>query len=177
MRKVVVYELVSLDGIAEAPDQFMDWFDDMDAALGQVIAPQDAVILGRRSYDEWAAYWPGKHIQPFSDFINPVAKYIATSTPLEPDWNNSSVIDGDLVSFVRELRAGQGGEIGIHASISVARALLAAGVVDELKLMIAPKVIGHGRKLFEGIPPIDLEPIRCAMLGGGNMLIEYRVVA
>lgn len=176
MRRVVVYELVSLDGVAEAPDQFMDWYDEMDAALGQVIAPQDAVILGRRSYDDWSAYWPGKDIQPFSDFINPVAKYVATSTPLDREWTNATVIDGDLVSFVRELKGGQGGQIGIHASISVARALLAAGVVDELKLMIAPKVVGHGRRLFEGIPPIDLEPIRWAMLAGGNMLVEYRVV-
>ena len=101
MRQVVVYELLSLDGVAESPDQFFsDWDDEMDARLGEVIGSQDAVILGRRSYDDWSAYWPGKDIQPFSDFINPVAKYVATSTPLGREWINTTVIEGDLVEFV-----------------------------------------------------------------------------
>ncbi len=81
MRKVVVYELMSLDGVAERPDEFFDWDDEMDANLGAVIASQDAVILGRRSYDEWAGYWPDSDIEPFATFINSVAKYVATSRP------------------------------------------------------------------------------------------------
>ena len=66
-----------------------------------LIAKQDAVILGRRSYDEWAAYWPGSDIEPFASFINGVAKYVATSTPLDGSWTNSTAIDGDLVDLVR----------------------------------------------------------------------------
>ena len=80
VRKIVVYELLSLDGVAEDPDEFFtDWDDAMDANLAAVIAAQDAVILGRRSYDEWAEFWPGSEIQPFATFINGVAKYVATS--------------------------------------------------------------------------------------------------
>jgi dihydrofolate reductase len=176
MRKVVVYELVSLDGVAEAPDEFIpDWDDDMDARLGEVIATQDAVILGRRSYDEWSAYWPGKDNQPFSDFINPVAKYVATSTPLAREWTNTTVIDGDLADFVRDLKRQQGGDIGIHASITVARALLAAGVVDELRLVIAPTIVGSGRRLLDGLPSIRLEHVRTAVSSGGYLLVDYRV--
>jgi len=177
-RTVVVYELLSLDGVAQDPDEFVDdWDDEMDARLGQVIATQDAVILGRRSYDEWSAYWPGKDIQPFSDFINPVAKYVATSTPLSREWTNSTVIEGDPVAFVRELKTGDGGEIGVHASISLARALLAAGVVDQLKLVIAPKSAGSGRRLLDGLPAIALDPIRSSISSGGHLLVDYRVVA
>ena len=176
-RKVVVYELLSLDGVAEDPNSFIaDWDDDMDVRLGEVIAPQDAVILGRRSYDDWSEYWPGKDIQPFSDFINPVAKYVVTSTPLGREWTNTTVIDGDPVEFVRRLKVGDGGEIGVHASISLARVLLAAGVVDELKLVIAPKVAGSGRRLLDGLPPIVLEPIRSSVSSGGSLLVDYAIV-
>ena len=177
MRKVVMYELLSLDGVADDPNSFIaDWDDEMDARLGEVIATQDAVILGRTSYDDWSGYWPGKDIQPFSDFINPVAKYVATSTPLGREWTNTTVIDGDPVAFVRDLKAQEGGDIGIHASISLARALLAAGVVDELKLVIAPKIAGSGRRLLEGLPPIVLEPITSSLSGSGHLNVDYRVV-
>src|SRR5665213_2996241 len=98
MRKVVVYELISLDGVAEDPDAFItDWDEAMDANLAAVIAPQDAVILGRRSYDEWAAFWPSSEIEPFATFINSVAKYVATSAPLDREWANASGVNGDLV--------------------------------------------------------------------------------
>ena len=82
MRKIVVYELLSLDGVAEDPDGFFsDWDDAMDANLAAVIATQDAVILGRRSYTEWSQFWPSSEIQPFVTFINGVTKHVATSTP------------------------------------------------------------------------------------------------
>src|SRR6266513_1041104 len=141
MRKAVAYELLSLDGVAEAPEVFMpDWDDAMEVHLATLIAAQDAVILGRSSYDEWAEFWPGSEIQPFATFINGVAKYVATSTPLEREWANTTVVDGDLIEFVRDLKDRPGGDIGVHASISVARALLAAGVIDELRLVIAPVI-------------------------------------
>ena len=137
MRKVVVYELLSLDGVAEQPDGFFtDWDDAIEANLGAVIVTQDSVILGRRSYDEWAGYWPGSDVEPFATFINGVAKYVATSTPLDRKWADTTVVDGELVEFVRDLKNRPGADIGVHASISVAQALLAAGLVDELRLVI-----------------------------------------
>ncbi len=81
MRKIVVYELSSLDGVAEAPDTFFGWDDALDAELAAVIATQDAVILGRRTYTEWAQFWPSSRIELFATFINGVTKYVATSTP------------------------------------------------------------------------------------------------
>ena len=176
MRKIVVYELLSLDGVAEDPDGFIaEWDEAMDANLAAVIAPQDAVILGRRSYTEWAQFWPSSQIQPFATFINGVTKYVATSTPLDRDWDNATAIDSALVEFVRDLKQQRGGDVGVHASISVAQALLAADVVDELRLVIAPRIAGRGRRLLDGLPPIKLESIRSEISPTGYLLVDYRV--
>jgi hypothetical protein len=110
LRKVVAGYFLSLDGVAEAPDRFLTaWDDETDASGADLIATQDAAILGRRSYDEWAEFWPGSEIQPFASFINDVPKYVATSTPLEREWTNSRVIDGGLVDFVSHLKGQPGG--------------------------------------------------------------------
>jgi len=175
VRKIVVYELLSLDGVAEDPDRFItQWDEAMDANLAAVISGQDTVILGRHSYDEWAAFWPDSAIEPFATFINGVPKYVATSTPLKQQWANTTVIDGGLVAFVRGLKDQPGGDIGVHASISVAQTLLAAGLVDELKLVIAPSVTGGGRRLLDGLPATQLEVIRSTTSPTGHLLIDYR---
>jgi dihydrofolate reductase len=133
------------------------------------------VILGRTSYDEWAAYWPTSDIEPFATFINAVEKHVATSTALDRSWTNATVINGDLVTFVRELKDRPGGDIGLHASISVTQALLAGGVVDELRLAVAPVIIGSGRRLLDGLPSTQLEPIRTETTPSGYVLTDYRV--
>jgi dihydrofolate reductase len=176
VRKIVVYELLSLDGVAEAPDEFIvHWDEAMQANLGAVIGTQDAVILGRSSYTEWAEYWPGSQVEPFATFINGVTKYIATSTPLDRDWANASVIEGGLVEFVRDLKQQSGGDVGVHASISVAQALLASDVVDELRLVVAPRIAGSGRRLLDGLPSTQLESIQSEISPAGYLLLGYRV--
>src|SRR5271155_1002651 len=100
MRKVVAYELLSLDGVAEQPDEFITDFDDvMQENLGRVIAAQDTVLLGRRTYDDWAVFWPASAIEPFASFINGVQKFVVTSTPPKQSWANTAVVEGDLPGF------------------------------------------------------------------------------
>jgi dihydrofolate reductase len=177
VRKVVLYELLSLDGVAEDPNGFIsDWDDAMQANLAAVIATQDAVILGRHSYDEWSEFWPGSEIEPFATFINGVAKYVATSRPLGREWANASVVGGGLVQVVQDLKNRPGGDVGVHASISVAQALLAANVVDELRFVIAPAIVSSGRRLLDQVPPIRLESIRSATSPSGYLLADYRVI-
>ncbi|SDJ36781.1 Dihydrofolate reductase [Frankineae bacterium MT45] len=177
MRKIVLYELLALDGVAQDPDEFFaEWDAEVDANLAEVIATQDTVILGRRSYNEWARFWPSSDIEPFASFINAVPKFVATSTPLDADWPNSTAIDGDLADFVRELREQPGGDIGIHASISVAQSLLAAGLVDEIRLVVAPALAGGGRRLLDGLPPAKLETIRSSTSSAGYLMLDYRVI-
>jgi dihydrofolate reductase len=176
-RKVVAGHFLSLDGVAEAPERFITaWDDETDASGADLIATQDAVILGRRTYDEWAEFWPGSEIQPFASFINAVPKYVATSTRLDREWTSSRVIDGGLIDFVRHLKGQPGGDVGVHGSISVTRTLLAADVVDELRLVIAPTIAGSGQRLLDGLPLIRLETIRGAASSSGHVLVDYRVV-
>jgi dihydrofolate reductase len=176
MRKVVLYELLSLDGAAEDPDKFItDWDEAMEANLAAVIATQDAVILGRRSYDDWSEFWPDSDIEPFATFINGVAKYVASSAPLGRPWHNATAVEGGLVPFVQDLKNSPGGDIGVHASISVAQALLAADAIDEVRLVVAPAIVGRGRRLFDGLPPIRLESLRSATSPRGYLLADYRI--
>jgi dihydrofolate reductase len=177
VRKIVVYELSSLDGVAEAPESFFtEWDDVVDARIPAAIATQDAVILGRRTYDDWARFWPTSEIEPFATFINGVTKYVATSTPLDRRWANATVIEGGLVEFVRNLKEQPGGDIGVHGSISVAQALLAADVVDQLSLVIAPCIVGGGRRLLDGLPSIRLESTRSETSPNGYLIVDYRVI-
>jgi dihydrofolate reductase len=175
MRKVVAYELLSLDGVAEQPNEFITEFDElMSANLGSVISTQDTVLLGRRTYDEWAGYWPPSEIQPFADFINPVEKFVVTSTPLELQWENSAVVPGDLAEFVAALKRRPGGDIGVHGSIAVAQSLLKAGLVDELRLVIAPELKASGRRLFDHTTPQRLSVTRNVTSPNGYLLVDLR---
>lgn len=176
-RKVVAGYFLSLDGVAEAPDRFLTaWDDETDTSGVRLISTQDVVLLGRRTYDEWASFWPTSDIEPFASFINAVPKYVATSRPLEPGWSNSHPVDGDLVDFVRRLKAQPGGDIGVHGSISVTRSLLSAGLVDELRLVVSPTIVGSGQRLLDDLPSTRLETVRSATSPSGHLLVEYRVL-
>ena len=177
MRKVVVYTLVSVDGVAQDPETFLFDFDKtMEANLAEVIGTQDVVLLGRRMYDEWSSYWPKSDDQPFADFINNVHKYVATASPLTNEWTAAEAIQGPVDDFVRELKAGQGGDIGVHGSIALAQYLLAQGLVDELRLLVAPHVVGTGRRLFEDDAAYSLELVGSTASPSGSLLIHYRVI-
>ena len=160
MRKVVAYELLSLDGVAENPDGFLtEWDDAMDANLAAVIAAQDAVILGRRSYDEWAEFWPGSEIQPFATFINGVrstSRHLHRSTGVgQCDCHRrraGRIRSGPEGSPRRRHRRPR--------QYLCRPTLLAADVIDELRLVIAPTIAGSGRRLLHGLPSIRLESIR-----------------
>lgn len=176
MRKLVAYELLSLDGVAEDPDEFITVFDDvMKENLGRVIATQDTVLLGRRTYDDWADFWPTSHIEPFASFINSVDKFVVTSTALGETWANTTVIDGDLLELVTELKWRSGGDIGVHGSIALTQALLERGLVDELRLVVAPALQVNGRKLFEKGLSKRLTLTRNVASPSGYLLLDFQV--
>ena len=178
MRKVVLYTLLSADGVAQDPETFVSDFDPVvEANLGEVIAAQDTVLLGRRMYDQWSEYWPGSDDQPFADFVNAVEKHVATSTPLATSWTNARAIEGPVEDFVRDLRTGDGGDIGVHGSLLLSQSLLGAGLVDELRLVVAPCVVGTGRRLFEPDAAYRLELVDSTASQTGSLLLHYRVSA
>jgi hypothetical protein len=165
-RKVVAGYFLSLDGVAEAPDRFITaWDDETDASGANLIATQDAVILGRRSYDEWAEFWPGSEIHPFSSFMNAVPKYVATSTPLEPEWTNSRVIDGRLVDFAAP-EGSAGRRYRVHAAFPVTgRCLLPT---SSTSLCSSRRRSSNRATRFDGLPPIRLETIRSTASPSGH---------
>ena len=176
MRKVVLYQLLSLDGVAEEPG---DWFFDADeevfANLGRVIGSQDAILLGRGTYDYWVGYWPGSDVEPFAGFINGTRKHVVTSTPPAEEWANSTLVTEPVEQYVADLKREPGGDIGIHGSIRLARSLLRARLVDELRLVVAPAIAGHGRRLFEdGDDLRRLELLDARRTPSGSLLLGYR---
>ena len=179
MRKVVTYHLLSMDGVAEEPGDWLFSFDDQaEANLARIIAMQDTVLLGRNSYDEWAGYWPTSDVQPFADFINNTHKHVFTHGELGTAWQNTTAVSTSAADYVRELKARDGNDIGIHASIELSQSLMRAGVVDEIRLVIAPTVAGSGRRLFRDNAELQkFELIDCARSDSGLVLAGYRVAA
>lgn len=176
MRKVVAGGFLSLDGVAEQPDEFVtDWDEAVDENIGRVIATQDTVLLGRRTYDDWSAFWPNSDIEPFATFINGVEKFVASSTTPGLAWANTTVIDGDLFEFVTELRRQPGGDIGVHGSIALTQSLLAGGLVDELRLCVAPVLHMRGRKLFDNGISRKLVLTRHVATPAGYLLLDFQV--
>lgn len=176
MRKVMAHLFSSADGVVESPNLFQ--FDSFGPEEGEMLtkamAPIDAGILGRRIYEEWADYWP-QHNEDFGLTINPMRKYVATRTLKDPlEWENSTVIDGDLLDFVRQLREQDGGDINVMG-ISVIRQVLEAGLLDALTLTVHPALAGDGKRLFDGATqPLRLELVDSQVTSVGNAILTYR---
>lgn len=176
MRKVIAYELLSLDGVAEHPDEFITDFDDvMQDHLDRVIADQDTVLLGHRNYDDWAGFWPTSDIEPFASFINGVEKFVMTSTTPRQAWPNTTVIEGDLHEFATELRQQSGRDIGVHGSITLVQSLLEVGLVNELRLIVTPALVMKGRRLFDKGLPTRLTLTRQVASPAGYTLLDFHV--
>lgn len=181
MRKITAGLFHSVDGVVEAPYKFQ--FDSFDDQLGEMLTGVqnrvDTVLMGRIGWSEWAGYWPkAEQDMDFAQFINAVPKHVASNTLSPPDmalWSNSQLIDGDIVDFVRALKAQQGGEIAAMGGISLVRQLLLAGLMDELSLITHPVVAGEGRHLFEPSDPTTrLDLVRCDVTSKGNVVQVYR---
>jgi dihydrofolate reductase len=152
VRKISAYLLMSLDGVVEAPDRFVrdDLYDDVIDVLRETIAEQDAILLGRKMFEEWSEFWPTAEHEPFSSFINEHPKYVVSSTLRSVDtWANSTLIDGDMADQLTALKNQAGNTIGVHGSITLVNSLIAAGLLDELRLTVFPALAGSGRRLFE----------------------------
>ena len=176
MRKVIAYELMSVDGVVEEPSQFIAEFDDvMRDNLGRVIATQDVVLLGRRTYDEWAGFWPSSDIEPFASFINNVEKHVVTSTVPEATWAPTTIINGGLVEALTQMKLRSGGDIGVHGSIALVQSLFLSGLIDELRLVIAPALQGTGRRLIDGETSKRLALTRSITSPSGSLLLDFQV--
>jgi dihydrofolate reductase len=157
-RKVIATFFVSLDGVVEAPQEWhFPYFDDeMGAAIGAAMGSSDAMLCGRITYQEWAAFWPEADNE-MAAHMNETPKYVASTTLDELEWQNSHLLEGDVAAAVAELKRQPGKDIVMSGSATLARSLLRKGLVDELHLMIHPVVVGRGATLFPDGDALELE--------------------
>jgi dihydrofolate reductase len=176
VRRVVLYQLLSLDGVAEEPgDWFFDGGPEVFDNLGRVIESQDAILLGRGTYDYWVEYWPTSDVEPFASFINGTEKHVFSSSTPSQEWPNSTFVSTPAADYVATMKGQSGGDIGVHGSIELASSLWSAGLIDELQLVIAPAVAGHGRRLFGGGDTLQkLELLDIERTPGGALFVAYR---
>jgi dihydrofolate reductase len=183
MRRIVVSEFVSLDGVMEDPGGAEDFkhggwsfkFPDPEgmAYKLQEVKDHDAMLLGRRTYEGFAAAWPGRSDpQGFADKMNSMAKYVVSTTLASASWENSSVLrDLDEVAALRD---SEGGDILVGGSRSLVQALLARDLVDELRLMVFPIVLGSGKRVFAESE--DAKVLKLAahqVLTSGTVILTY----
>ena len=180
MRNIVAGLFVSLDGVMEAPETWhFPYFND---EMGEVVASQtaaaDTMLLGRRTYEEFAGYWADKGSDvEFADVINNTPKLVASTTLKAVGWQNSSLIEGDVAEELRRLKQGPGKDISITGSATLVRSLLRDNVLDELRLLVHPIVVGSGKRLFEeGTGRVPLKLVDSRTLATGVLYLTYEPV-
>ena len=179
MRKVGAVELVSVDGVIEAPETWAPPYsnDEMEEANASGMAASDALLLGRLTYEALAAFWPNQPGgTPMVDYINSVPKFVVSTTLEEPlGWNNSTLIKGNVAEEeIGELKRRAGKDITILGSGVLVRSLLGGGLLDELRLMVHPVVLGGGKRLFEDEGDRkDLELVDSRTFGTGVLYLTY----
>jgi dihydrofolate reductase len=185
MRKIIASLFISLDGVVEAPDQwhFPYFNDEMGAAVSAILGQADTMLFGRVTYDSFAGAWPereaaGGEDAPFAKALGDARKIVLSTRRIEFTWRNSERLRGDLVEAVTALKHEPGdGTIGMSGSVSVVRQLLAAGLLDELHLLVHPIAVRKGMRLFdEGEPPIPLTLISSQTFRTGVLNLGYAPV-
>ena len=186
MAKIVVSQFVSVDGVIEDPGGSEKWDrggwafkhdrgpEGDKFKLYEVMAA-DALLLGRTTYEGFAEAWPSRG-GDFADKFNGMRKYVVSSTIGQPEWNNSTVISGNVVEEVSRLREAEGGDILVNGSAALVRTLLENDLVDEYRLMVFPVVLGKGKRLFidtDGAKPLRLADSR-PVGPDGVVILTYR---
>jgi len=186
MGRIVVTEFVSLDGVMQAPGgeefKYPGWSFEFDRGddgnqfkLDETLET-DVLLIGRVTYESFAGAWPSRE-GPFAEKFNTMPKYVVSSTLEDPEWNNSTVLTGDLSAAVTELREKFDGDILVNGSVQLARELGELGLVDEYRLMVFPTVLGGGKRLFgetAATEPLRLTESRPA---GETLILIYEPAA
>ena len=187
MARIVVTEFVSLDGVMEDPGgsesfEHGGWAfefsrgEEGDKFKVDETMGSEAMLLGRRTYEGFADAWPGREGE-FADRFNSMPKYVVSSTLRDPEWTNTTVLDGELVEAVSKLRETPGGDIVVHGSAQLVQGLLENDLVDEVRLMVFPVVLGAGKRLFgdtDAKKPLRLTDSK--VVGDGVAIMVYEPV-
>lgn len=180
MRKIVVSEGVTVDGIFEA-ETMGQWAapyysEERDEFVRGIVLAADALLLGRKTYDLQAYYWPNQKGDKYgiANHKNSMPKYVVTSTPLQAQWNNSTVIKNNVVEEIARLKQQPGKDILIEGSAMLVEALAQAGLIDEYKILVHPALVGSGKRFFrEGLGLTKLKLSESKPIGLGVVLLSY----
>ena len=187
MGSVVVSQFVSVDGVIEDPGGAEDfehggWALQIDRGdegnqfkLDEVM-DSEALLLGRTTYEGFAAAWPERE-GDFADKFNNMPKYVVSATLEDPEWNNTTVLDGDIAEAVSNLKQQYAGDILVNGSARLVQSLADQGLVDEYRLMVFPTVLGGGLKLFGDGHRTDLELVESKAVGAGVLILVYSPAA
>jgi dihydrofolate reductase len=191
MRTLAVIDFLSLDGVMQAPGQpeedteggftYGGWAipyhdETLAESVADSMAATDAYLFGRKTYENFAAYWPtAPRDIPFTDHLNNTAKYVVSKTLKDPDWHNSTVIAGDVVEEVRKLKQQPGGNIAVLGSGELVKTLIANDLVDEYSLTVYPLILGGGKRLFRDDGQLRrLELVDSKTTSTGGVVLTYR---
>lgn len=190
MRKLITTTFVTIDGIMQAPGgpeedesgSFKSggwavnyWDDMMGQAMGEIMGHEHELLLGRKTYEIFAAYWPKAKDEPGADSLNNAKKHVASRTINTVEWENSSLIKGDAVVEISKLKELDGGELQVHGSGNLIQTLLKHNLIDEMYLWIFPVAIGNGKRLFgEGTNPSDFKLVESKVSSTGVIIAKYQ---
>ncbi len=181
MRKIVAGLFISLDGVYEAPETWhVPYFnDEMGAAVGSQMAESDGMLLGRVTYEEFAAYWPSQTSEgeagEMADVMNDTPKYVVSRTLKTPEWTNTTLLDGNnAADELTALKQQPGKAISITGSGTLVRTLLRDGLLDELRLLVHPIVVGHGKRLFDDGEQVALALTDAQTFSTGVLALTYQ---
>ena len=174
MRKIVVTEFVSLDGVMEEPRwTFKYWNDEIAKFKGEESSASDALLLGGVTYQGFAAAWPESKDEG-ADYFNSVRKYVVSKTLEEPlEWNNSTLIKDNIVEGITNLKQQDGKDIAVHGSATLVQTLMQHDLVDRYRLLVYPVIVGKGKHLFEEGIPATLRLLRSQSFSSGVVALVY----
>lgn len=177
MRKVIMWDMVSVEGFFEAPGHDIGWFV-FDDELGDYITSSqkeaDTLLFGRTTYEMMAAYWPTAEPGQIADFMNSVEKVVFSTTLEKADWHNTRLLKGNVASEVARLKASKGGDIFVFGSADFASTLISNGLVDEYRIGINPVLLGAGVPLFKGgFDRTGLRLLSVKPLKSGVVILHY----
>jgi dihydrofolate reductase len=192
MRELIVNTFLTVDGIMQAPGgpeedpsggfehggwSFGYWDEQMQTVMGESMSKPFDLVLGRKTYEIFAAYWPHSD-DPAAEALNRATKHVASTTLKELEWENSKLIAGELPEGVQALKEEDGPELQVHGSANLIQTLLEHGLIDELRVWIFPLVLGKGKRLFEGgTVPAGLELASSQVSSTGVIIVAYRTGA
>jgi len=192
-RELIVSSFVTLDGVMQAPGgpeedpsggfehggwSFGYWDAQMEKAMGTWMSKPFDLVLGRRTYEIFAAHWPYNRDEPAAEQLNGATKHVASTTLTELRWENSELIEGDVPTGLRALKQEEGPELQVHGSPNLIQTLLAHDLIDEFRLMVFPLVLGKGKRLFDGgTVPAGLEMTGSRTSTTGVTISTYRTGA